>query len=229
MTRRESKTEIELSRCMKSGVLAKLIVCLLATFCINFLSACSGCSSDSEDTEKAPNEDSTVINTESDVSDDSENVYEAKRKGYDKGYEEGKEDALNHNDKDYNYDGCDDYSGEEYDAYRSAFEEGYDEGYNDGLKVLNEEKQQQMRQNQIEYEREQQRIANDQERFHQDEIRNAYNNGFLSGRLIGQLDARNGESYGSNLSYGYDSSDPDEIRAHNRGLKEGYYAGYYGY
>lgn len=219
----KSNMKIQLSNFNK-----KIIVCLLSIFCFNFLTACSGCSSDSEDTENAPNKDSSVINTNSYTSDDSENIEEAKRKGYDKGYKEGKEDALNHKDKDYSYDGCDDYSGEAYDAYRSAYEEGYNEGYNDGLKELNAEKQEQMQQNRIEYIKERQRIATENERFHQEEIENAYNTGYSVGKLIGYKDAINGLSYGSNLSYEYDCSDLDQLRAHTQGLKEGYYAGYYG-
>lgn len=219
--------------------LNKVIYHFLVIVSMFLFYSCTMCTSNNDDEEQSqeqplnrkPSQDS--INQEAEKA--RQLIEEANSEGYDAGYQNGKEDALNRASKYYTYEGCDKFSGPAYDTYKRSYENGYDEGYKVGLEELSQQEsdnirlqQQQQEENQYQLEIRQQKEREVDEWYYREELDNAYKVGYSKGVMFGKYDAMNNLSYGSNCkgSYG-DETDQRIINAHAKGLVEGYRHGYY--
>lgn len=219
--------------------LNKAICCALVIASMFPFYSCTMCTSNNNDEEQSqeqplnrkPSQDS--INQEAEKA--RQLIEEANSEGYEAGYQNGKEDALNRASKYYRYEGCDKFSGPAYDTYKRSYENGYDEGYKAGLEELNQQEsnnirlqQQQQEEDQYQLEIQQQKQREADDWYYREELDNAYKVGYSKGVMFGKYDAMNNLSYGSNCkgSYG-DETDQRIINAHAKGLIEGYKHGYY--
>lgn len=201
--------------------------------------SCTMCTSNNNDEEQSQGQPLNRKPSQDSINQEAENarqlIEEANREGYDAGYQNGKEDALNHSSKYYTYEGCDKFSGDAYDAYKRSYENGYDEGYKEGLEDLSQhvanniriqQQQQEEQQRQLEIQQQKQKEADDW--YYREELDNAYKVGYRKGVMLGKYDAQNNLSYGSNCNGRYgDETDQRIINAHAKGLIEGYKHGYY--
>ena len=201
--------------------------------------SCTMCTSNNNDEEQSQGQPLNRKPSQDSINQEAENdrqlIEEANSEGYDAGYQNGKEDAINHASKYYTYEGCGMFSGEAYDAYKRSYENGYDEGYKDGSEELSQQEannirlqqqQQEEEQHQLEIRQQKQKEADDW--YYREELDNAYKVGYSNGVMLGKYDAQNNLSYGSNCDGRYgDETDQRIINAHAKGLAEGYGHGYY--